>query len=451
MSHTSAHSSQQPCREAIVLAVQQHPSQPTPLALAKVAGLSLAQHCLYRLQAAGINRCTVVLGNHASQVRRHFEHIARSTTYGCHMQFVNVSDWQKGDGYSILQAKKTIKSPCFLITSIQYLLPVELIQKMVTHHSSAPVCIAVDSDAASPDETDLLKLQLQDHQAVALGCKLPQWNGRYAGLMYATPALLCTMETCCQQHQYSLAEALTAQQSPIPTVDAAKLPWQRICNYADIKKAQRHLLAQLNKNKQDGFFSQYIGRFVSSTLSVRLASTGLTPNQITCMGFVVILLAALLLATHSYPLQALGALVVVLACILDGCDGEVARLRCQQTPYGAWLDTVLDRYADSLLTLAITWASFQHTPQAWIWLAGSSSALGFLLTSYTKKEYQLRHAHPYPHTTMARLGQRDIRIACMVTGALLGFPFAAVIAAGVLSHVVVLWILLTGNFSAQAT
>ena len=38
----------------------------------------------------------------------------------------------------------------------------------------------------------------------------------------------------------------------------------------------------------------------------------------------------------------IGAILSVFASILDGCDGEVARLKFQESPLGCWMDTVCD-------------------------------------------------------------------------------------------------------------
>ena len=38
----------------------------------------------------------------------------------------------------------------------------------------------------------------------------------------------------------------------------------------------------------------------------------------------------------------LGAALSLWASILDGCDGEVARLKLQSSPFGCWLDTICD-------------------------------------------------------------------------------------------------------------
>ncbi|MEM7588752.1 MAG: CDP-alcohol phosphatidyltransferase family protein [Myxococcota bacterium] len=372
----------------------------------------MAQHCVYRLQAAGIKKFVVVLGSDSKQVRCHFE----EAIHQCNGQvrFVTVNEWQKGDGYCILQVQDVIDtSSCssFLLASVDDLLSVELIQKIMHQSLCAhPVSVAVD-------------------------------NGQYAGLMRATSFLFSHIDPFGKQDLPDLAAALTTQQMHASTIDVTGLFWQHIHTPADLTKAQSHLLAHLNKEKQDGFFSQYIGRAISSKISMRLARMDLTPNQITWMGFILMLFAAIVLSLPSSSWQIFGAVIVVIACALDGCDGEVARLRCQQTSYGGWLDTMLDRYADLALALALTWSAFQRDPQALIWLVGCLSALGFVLTSYAKKEYHLRHNCPYPHTTMARLGQRDVRIALIVIGALVGFPFFAVMVAGLLSHGVVFWML----------
>ena len=42
-----------------------------------------------------------------------------------------------------------------------------------------------------------------------------------------------------------------------------------------------------------------------------------------------------------------------LQSILDGCDGELARVRMQQSKLGAWLDTFVDDVLNVLITVAV--------------------------------------------------------------------------------------------------
>ena len=66
----------------------------------------------------------------------------------------------------------------------------------------------------------------------------------------------------------------------------------------------------------------------------------ITPNQVTLIAFAVVVAAA---AGFSVQAPIAAALLVALASVLDGSDGEVARLAYRSSPYGAFLDAVLDR------------------------------------------------------------------------------------------------------------
>ena len=69
---------------------------------------------------------------------------------------------------------------------------------------------------------------------------------------------------------------------------------------------------------------------------------------------------------------------------------------------------------------------------------------GFILASYTTKEYAIRHEQPYPNDILNRLKRRDLRLLGIGVGAVVGYPFAAVLILGLLSHACVFGILIRG-------
>jgi len=75
-----------------------------------------------------------------------------------------------------------------------------------------------------------------------------------------------------------------------------------------------------------------------NALAHRMASAGITANQVTIAGLLIGLVAAGSIALQWYWLG-LGLLLVSRLC--DGLDGPVARLR-GKTDYGGYLDIVLD-------------------------------------------------------------------------------------------------------------
>ena len=81
-----------------------------------------------------------------------------------------------------------------------------------------------------------------------------------------------------------------------------------------------------------------------------LAKTSITPNTITCLGFLLSVGAAALIATGH--LLAAGLLVLV-AGLFDLLDGALARRTNQVTRFGAILDSTLDRLAEIAVLLGI--------------------------------------------------------------------------------------------------
>jgi phosphatidylglycerophosphate synthase len=94
--------------------------------------------------------------------------------------------------------------------------------------------------------------------------------------------------------------------------------------------------------ENDGFLTRLVDRRISRKLSPLLARRGVRPNWITLMGTTIGLAGAWLLAQTQYGAHLAGALLFLVAVILDGVDGEVARLTLQETTFGHYLDIITD-------------------------------------------------------------------------------------------------------------
>jgi phosphatidylglycerophosphate synthase len=112
--------------------------------------------------------------------------------------------------------------------------------------------------------------------------------------------------------------------------------------------AEAWLLREAMKST-DGFMARHFDRRISLAVTRRLLDTRVTPNQMTVASTAVGLAGAALLAAGTYPLGVGGALLVWLHSTLDGCDGELARLRFQESPLGG----VLDFWGDNLVHAAL--------------------------------------------------------------------------------------------------
>ncbi len=123
-----------------------------------------------------------------------------------------------------------------------------------------------------------------------------------------------------------------------------------------------------------------------------LARLGITPNMLTGIGLLLSGVTALVIA-QGYMWQ--GGVLVLFAGSFDMLDGAMARVRSSATPFGAFLDSTLDRYSESIILFGLLVYTLRHPGiQNPLWPASSEqmwmitflflAMAGSLLVSYTK-------------------------------------------------------------------
>ncbi|QBQ54154.1 CDP-alcohol phosphatidyltransferase family protein [Nitrosococcus wardiae] len=126
--------------------------------------------------------------------------------------------------------------------------------------------------------------------------------------------------------------------------------------------------------------SQYYVRQILAPVVRLLARSRLSPNQISIAGFVLALIAMGILMA-GYPVAA--GILFLLGSSLDILDGALARLEKKITPFGAFLDSTLDRISEGAMLMAIAYRLALEGQAAAV--AGVVLALlGGMLTSYTR-------------------------------------------------------------------
>jgi len=116
---------------------------------------------------------------------------------------------------------------------------------------------------------------------------------------------------------------------------------------------------------------------------------GLTPNKISTIGFILALASAVAFAltTPQYSWLLILAVVFLLASgFCDTLDGIVARIFGQTTVFGGFYDSILDRYADAAVYVAIIVAGLSNPVWGYFWgsVWGLSALVGSIMVSYTR-------------------------------------------------------------------
>jgi phosphatidylglycerophosphate synthase len=143
--------------------------------------------------------------------------------------------------------------------------------------------------------------------------------------------------------------------------------WQKISMPQDPVVAEQKLNRWLVK-PTDGVFAR-MNRRISIPISRQLIKFPITPNMVSGFTLGVSFVAGVLYASGGYWNTLMGAILSVWASILDGCDGEVARLKLQATDFGCWLETACDYlyYLFIFLGMAIGLVRSSGNRAFWVW------------------------------------------------------------------------------------
>jgi phosphatidylglycerophosphate synthase len=141
------------------------------------------------------------------------------------------------------------------------------------------------------------------------------------------------------------------------------------------KAAEAWLLPSLIKDTE-GFMSRHVERRISLAITRRLVATSITPNAMTLVSLAVGLLGAPFFLSADPLLQVTGSLLFLTHSILDGCDGELARLKFLESPGGARLDFWGDNlvHVAVFASMAIGWS--MATDATWPLLLGALAVTG---------------------------------------------------------------------------
>ena len=214
-----------------------------------------------------------------------------------------------------------------------------------------------------PDEV----LLWQGEQAMLLG------TSRFSALRQQLPQVHCFT-------QLVKALAKTDEQT-LPKKSTHEYVGISIRHAEDCRRVENILLSGLVKTTE-GWMALHINRKISLAVTRRLMHTSVTPNHMTGVSMMLGLMGAAFFLSPEYGMQILGVLFFLLHSILDGCDGELARLKFMESRIGGILDFWSDNvvHVSVFAAMAVAWAA--RAPDSfWPWLCGSLAVGGTVVSA----------------------------------------------------------------------
>ncbi|MBM3262065.1 MAG: NTP transferase domain-containing protein [candidate division Zixibacteria bacterium] len=356
-----------------------------PKPLLRLAGVPLIKRIILTARKAGIERFVVVTGYAADQIRNTLDTDPQLVGL---IEWVHNDQWELPNGVSVLSARPLLAEPFILMMS-DHLFEEKTLKSMIDLPVAAGECVlAVDRNTDKIyDIDDATKVRAEGDRLTEIGKDLNEYNAIDTGMFACTPVLFDALESCRTEKGCSLSDGIRtlSRQGRMRVLDIGDGFWQDVDTPDMVAHAERTLLRRLRK-PTDGWVSRYLNRPISTRISRLLVRTPITPNQVTLVTFATGLVSAYMIAEGSYQATLLGALLFQLSSVLDGCDGEVAKLTFRESRYGSWLDTVTDNLTYLAFFLGVLWGYGNTDPSPRIWLLGGGSlaavAVSILLMYY---------------------------------------------------------------------
>jgi phosphatidylglycerophosphate synthase len=232
-----------------------------------------------------------------------------------------------------------------------------------------------------------------------------------------------------------------------------------------LRRAERRMVWSLRK-RADGLASSMINRHLSLPMSWLLMRTPVRPNHVTLFCFALAVLGGVVIARGGWSNGVLGMLLVNLGSIIDGVDGELARLKYRFSRLGQWMDTLADDFGNiayitgialSMRAAGVDWAvpvavtalacfaitqTTQYLLISLVYKSGDLAAIPWAFQSHEFLSARPSGAVAWIKATVPKMLKRDFALTMFVAFALIGrLDFILVVfSAGAIAFFFVFWI-----------
>jgi phosphatidylglycerophosphate synthase len=187
-------------------------------------------------------------------------------------------------------------------------------------------------------------------------------------------------------------------------------------NVATRSQPAKPLQRPLRPRELQDPLNHYLYHPLSWQLARRLAPTPITPNMVSVLGALCVVCAAFAYALNDWPVSALLGLTLHMAWhVVDGADGDLARLTGKASPIGEMVDGLCDYLSHMVLYLVLGWLlSTVIGSTAWWWMlaGGIGHAIQSNHVEVQRRQYQywvfgtpwLRNSHAAEDSATAKSG-----------------------------------------------
>ncbi len=354
--------------------------------LLPLLGLKIIERIILTAKETGINEFVIVTGYEGKSIKALLKN---GEKYGVSISYVENKDWEKANGISVLKAKQFFNEHFVLLMS-DHIFASDTLQRIQRLHlKTDESALAIDKDLNSVNDiNDTTKVVVRSNRVVSLDKNLSDYNAFDTGMFICSPYIFKTLERSIKQNKNSLSDGMRilVKEKKLRAFNIQGNFWADCDTHDDLKFAEKKLLGTLPKST-DYPIARIFNRKVSIQITKFLIKTPITPNIISLLILALAIFTSFLLAKGNYPWILIGGVLIQLASILDGCDGEIARLKFAGSKWGAWFDGAMDKYVDTFIVAGLAHGYWIASGNDLIWLIAIFVLLGIITDSYMHMKF----------------------------------------------------------------
>jgi len=397
-----------------------------------ILGLSLIERVILTAKKGGLTDFYVVTGYNGEEVREYLDTFSQRRNID--ITHITNEEWEKGNGLSILKAKKLLNEN-FILLMGDHIFDESILVKIKNEKiADDEVMLTVDYNIKNNklvDVNNVSKVVVEDNRILDIGKNIKKYNAYDTGIFLCSPAIFGAIEESLDNDDSSLSGGIRvlACKGKAKAFDIKDDYWIEVNTKSDSRKAAKLLYGKSIKPAGP------ITRYINATFATRIFTPllfriykGFTPNQVSFLSFIVALISSLFFVLGH---AVIGALLIQVSSILDYSDGQFARLKHMASRFGHFTDITLDRYADGFILLGMFYYSLSviggkemlgiHWSPLIISSISILAILGNLMVSYTSATSVVNFGYVYKRRWIAAGRGRDIRLFLLFIGGIMSY------------------------------
>jgi choline kinase/phosphatidylglycerophosphate synthase len=388
--------------------------------LLRVGGLTLIERAVRMLLTSGLERVVVVVGFEGEAVAA-----AAARVDPDRVHIVPAERWPEGNGQSLAAAEPSLSGERrFVVLCGDIVFSSGALSDLVSSNEPA---VLIDPSPGADAWAAGTRVRVQGGRATAFSTDLPD-PAIDCGAFVFEPDIFEFQREAAAGDDHTLTGAF-GRLAAARSMKAVPLPegalWRDIDTAKDLRDS-RGMLRRFLIKASDAPIFRYLYRPVSTRVTMALAPLRIPPDVITYLACLLGLTAACALAWEQ---GLLAGLLIQANTVLDGVDGETARLHFRSSPRGGVLDAVVDRIVDGSLVAGVgvwLWHPF-HPSLEFKAAILSTSAYGWGFIAYLFQARMSRfEVSGAERPLVLLLGGRDSRLLILSIGSMIYQPGAAV-------------------------